>query len=58
MAYPAEIPFAPFTKRLGNFAGSTVGSKKRSSKLGAHDTVSLSKSFNNSLLILASFASV
>ena len=58
VAYPAEIPFAPFTSKLGNFAGSTVGSKKRSSKLRAQDTVSLSKSFKSSLLILASLASV
>ena len=58
MAYPAEIPFVPFTNKFGNLAGNTVGSKNLSSKFGAHLTVSLSKSHNNSLLILASLASV
>ena len=27
VAYPAEIPFDPFTNRFGNLAGRTVGSK-------------------------------
>jgi len=26
VAYPADIPVVPFTKRFGNFAGNTVGS--------------------------------
>ena len=58
VAYPALIPFVPFTSRLGNFAGNTVGYKNLSSKFGDHDTVSLSSSFKSSLLILASLASV
>ena len=58
VAYPAEIPFVPFTSKLGNLAGSTVGSKNLSSKFGAQATVFLSKSFKSSLLILASLASV
>ena len=58
VAYPAEIPFVPFTKRFGNLAGNTVGSKNLSSKFGAQATVFLSKSFNSSLLIFASLASV
>ena len=41
-----------------DLAGKTVGSKKRSSKFGAQATVSFSKSFKSSLLILASLASV
>ena len=42
----------------GILAGNTVGSKNLSSKFGAHFTVSLSSSLNNSPAILASLASV
>ena len=42
VAYPAEIPLVPFTSKLGNLAGNTVGSRNLSSKFGAHETVDLS----------------
>ena len=58
VAYPAEIPLVPFTSKLGNLAGNTVGSRNLSSKFGAHETVDLSKSFKSSPLILANLDSV
>ena len=39
VAYPAEIPVAPLTKRLGKAAGKTVGSFSVSSKFQANGTV-------------------
>ena len=53
VAYPADIPVEPLTRRLGNLAGRTVGSSIVSSKLGAHVTVFLFISFNSSIDILA-----
>ncbi len=58
VAYPAEIPVAPLTRRLGKPAGSTVGSWAVSSKFKTISTVSLSISASISLLILLSRASV
>ena len=53
-----ELPVVPLTKRFGNLEGSTVGSILESSNVGANTTVSLSKSFRSSLLILDNLASV
>ena len=46
VAIPTAIPFEPFTKRLGNLDGSTVGSFSSPSKLGMKSTVSLSRSLS------------
>ena len=48
VARPTAIPFAPFTRRFGNLPGKMVGSSRLSSKLGAQDTVSLSRSRRSS----------
>ena len=58
VAYPADIPVDPLTKRLGYAAGKTVGSYSVSSKFKDINTVFLSKSLNNSLAIGESLASV
>ena len=58
VAIPTAIPFDPFTSKLGNLAGNTVGSFKDSSKFGPKSTVSLSISLNNSNDNLLIFASV
>ena len=38
------MPLEPFTSRLGNREGSTLGSRRVSSKLGSQSTVSFSMS--------------
>ncbi len=58
VAYPDEIPLAPFTKRLGNLAGSTTGSNSSSSKLGTNGTVRLSISPSSASAALDNLASV
>ena len=58
VAMPTAIPEDPFTSRLGSRAGRTVGSRSRSSKLGAKSTVSLSMSASISWAMDASRASV
>ena len=44
VAIPTAMPAAPFTIRFGSFAGSTVGSWRRSSKLATKSTVFFSMS--------------
>ena len=58
VAIPTAIPLEPFTSRLGNRQGSTLGSFRVSSKLGSQSTVSFSMSRSISLEILLSRASV
>ena len=58
VAIPTAIPVVPFTKRLGNLAGNTVGSFSVSSKFGAKSTVSLLISASISIAIFESLASV
>ena len=58
VAIPTAIPDEPFTKRLGNLAGKTVGSSKESSKFKRKSTVSLLISANISSAIFLNLASV
>ena len=58
VAYPADIPFAPFTNKLGNLAGRTTGSNSSSSKLGTNGTVRLSISPKSASAALDNRASV
>ena len=58
VAYPAEMPIAPLTRRLGYLAGKTVGSNSLSSKFGAKAIVFLSISRSYSPLNLDNLASV
>ena len=55
---PTAIPELPFTSRLGMREGRTVGSRRRSSKLFSHSTVSFSISARISVATLARRASV
>ena len=50
VAMPTAIPSDPFINRAGTEDGSTEGSFSVSSKFGSHLTVSLSRSFNISLV--------
>ena len=58
VAIPTAIPSEPFTRRLGNFEGSTVGSFREPSKLSMKSTVSLSRSKRRSDAIFDRRASV
>ena len=58
VAIPTAIPDVPFTRRLGNLDGRTVGSFSVSSKLGVKSTVSLLMSAVSSMEILLKRASV
>ena len=58
VAMPTAMPEEPFTRRLGNREGRTLGSFLVSSKLGSQSTVSFSISRSISSEILASLASV
>ena len=55
---PTAIPELPFTSRLGMRQGRTVGSRRRSSKLFSHSTVSFPISASSSVATLARRASV
>ena len=50
VAIPTAIPSDPFTSNVGTVVGKTVGSFSVSSKLTVQPTVSLSRSFNISLV--------
>ena len=50
VAIPTAIPSEPFIRRVGTVVGSTVGSFNVSSKFTVQPTVSLSRSFNISLV--------
>ena len=58
VAIPTAMPEAPLTNKLGILVGSTVGSKRESSKFGEKSTVSLSKSDSNSSAARFNLASV
>ena len=58
VAIPTAIPVAPFKRRLGSFAGSTVGSSRLSSKFFLKSMVFLFISASNSSVIFAILASV
>ena len=49
VAIPTAIPSEPFTSSVGIAVGSTDGSFRVSSKFGAQETVSLSRSLSISL---------
>ena len=58
VAMPTAMPLEPFTSRLGNREGRTLGSWRDSSKLGSQSTVSFSMSRSISSDRRASLASV
>ena len=58
VAIPTAIPELPLISRFGTFAGRTVGSSKRPSKLGVKTTVSLSMSSRSSIARAVRRASV
>ena len=58
VAIPTAIPVVPFTSKLGNLLGRTVGSFSVSSKFGTKSTVSLLISAIISVDILDNLASV
>ncbi|OPY29310.1 MAG: hypothetical protein A4E31_00679 [Methanomassiliicoccales archaeon PtaU1.Bin030] len=53
VAMPTAMPDEPFTRRLGNFDGSTTGSFSEASKLSTKSTVSLSMSSRRSSAIFS-----
>ena len=55
---PTAIPALPFMSRLGSREGTTTGSCRRSSKLGAQSTVSLAMSVRRSAATRVRRASV
>ena len=58
VAIPTAIPSDPFIKSVGIAEGRTDGSFRVSSKFNSHSTVSLSRSFNISLVSRAILDSV